>query len=166
MNGVLDYPIPPVVGGGGHFVGRRYDVHPQMIMKGLNQHRVGDDRNRRQNIPIDLPIGMVIRRGQKEKGDNNAMIRVVCFGMSHQVSDICVKNFEIAGISAMVISLITDFRTEGCNFLQGWTPLHPLSKRSVFCEGELARSLDDVHDDDWNIECIDPFDATARVLDT
>jgi hypothetical protein len=84
-----------------------------------------------------------------------------CGGASFcSISDICVNNFEIAGISAMVTSANTEFRTEGSNFLQGWT-LHPSSDPSVFCEGGLARA-----DDDWNIECIDPFEAASCVLDT
>jgi hypothetical protein len=76
------------------------------------------------------------------------------------ISDICVINFEIAGVAAMVTSPGTDFRNEGSNSLQGWT-LSPSSDPSDFCEGGLARLLDD----DLNYECIDVFDADSCVLD-
>jgi hypothetical protein len=75
--------------------------------------------------------------------------------------DICVNNFEIAGIAAMVTDPGTDVRIEGANSLQGRT-LSPSSDPSDFCEGGLAR----LFDDDGNYECIDPFDADSCVLDT
>jgi hypothetical protein len=77
------------------------------------------------------------------------------------ISDICVNNFEIAGVAAMFTDMGADFRIEGSNSLQGWT-LSPTSDPSDFCEGGLGRLLDD----DGNFECIDPFDADSCVLDT